>query len=125
MSPTHYARFAERAFPFRWWIGASAVGGFVLVALLALQSGGHGVRLAAVLAGPLIGLWDRQEGVPGRGEVFLLPGTWFSIELSTRTPVPEWGGKELFVGEEEDAILDEVGRMSWVLKRQTEYHLIH
>ena len=78
---------------------------------------GHG-------AGPLIGLWDRQQGVPGRGDVLLLPGTWFSIELSTLTPVPEWGGRELFVGAEEDAAIDEAGRISWVLRRQTEYHLV-
>jgi len=76
-------------------------------------------------AGPLIGLWDRQQGVPGRGDVTLLPGTWFSIELAANTPVPEWGGKELFVGQEEDAQLDESGKMSWILKRQTEYHLVH
>ena len=78
---------------------------------------GHG-------AGPLIGLWDRQQGVPGRGDVLLLPGTWFSIELSATTPVREWGGKELWVGAEEDAVIDESGRVSWVLKRQTEYHLV-
>ncbi len=78
---------------------------------------GHG-------AGPLIGLWDRQQGVPGRGDVLLLPGTWFSIELSATTPVPEWGGKELWVGAEEDAVIDESGKVSWVLKRQTEYHLV-
>jgi Xaa-Pro aminopeptidase len=78
---------------------------------------GHG-------AGPLIGLWDRQQGVPGRGDVSLLPSTWFSIELSASTPVPEWGGKELWVGEEEDAVLDAEGKVSWVLKRQTEYHLV-
>ncbi len=78
---------------------------------------GHG-------AGPLIGLWDRQQAVPGRGDVLLLPGTWFSIELSARTPVPEWSGKELWVGQEEDAVLDEAGRVSWVLKRQTDYHLV-
>jgi hypothetical protein len=78
---------------------------------------GHG-------AGPLIGLWDRQQGVPGRGDVLLLPGTWFSIELSATTPVPEWGGKELWVGAEEDAVIDESGKVSWVLKRQTEFHLV-
>jgi len=75
-------------------------------------------------AGPLIGLWDRQQGVPGRGDVLLLPGTWFSIELAAHTPIPEWGGNDLFVGQEEDAVLDEAGRMSWVLRRQTEYHLV-
>jgi len=78
---------------------------------------GHG-------AGPLIGLWDRQQGVPGRGDVPVLPGTWFSIELSATTAVREWGGKELWVGAEEDAVVDESGRASWVLKRQTEYHLV-
>lgn len=78
---------------------------------------GHG-------AGPLIGLWDRQQGVPGRGDVLLLPGTWFSIELQATTPVPEWGGKELFVGQEEDGVLDEQGNFSWILKRQTEFHLV-
>lgn len=78
---------------------------------------GHG-------AGPLIGLWDRQQGVPGRGDVLVLPGTWFSIELAATTPVREWGNKDLWVGAEEDAVIDESGRASWVLKRQTEYHLV-
>ncbi|MGE0103700.1 MAG: M24 family metallopeptidase [Blastocatellales bacterium] len=78
---------------------------------------GHG-------AGPLIGLWDRQEGVPGRGDVRIIPNSWFSIELGARTPVPEWGGQELFVGQEEDAAVDSFGKVSWVLRRQTEYHLI-
>ena len=78
---------------------------------------GHG-------AGPLIGLWDRQEGVPGRGEVKLIANSWFSIELGARTPVPEWGGQELFVGQEEDAVLNAAGKMEWVLPRQTRYHLV-
>ena len=78
---------------------------------------GHG-------AGPLVGLWDRQQGVPGRGDVLILPGTWFSIELAATTPIPEWGGKPLWVGVEEDAAIDEQGRISWVLRRQTEYHLV-
>lgn len=78
---------------------------------------GHG-------AGPLIGLWDRQEGVPGRGDVLLLPNSWFSIELAARTKVPEMGGQELFVGMEEDAVLDESGRMNWILKRQERFHLV-
>ena len=78
---------------------------------------GHG-------AGPLIGLWDRQEGVPGRGDVLLLPNTWFSIELGARTKVPEWDHQELFVGQEEDAVIDADGKIAWVLRRQTNYHLV-
>ena len=75
-------------------------------------------------AGPLIGLWDLQEGVPGRGDVPLIPGSWFSIELQATTPVPEWGGQKLEVALEEDAMLDEQGKMSWILRRQTEFHLV-
>jgi len=78
---------------------------------------GHG-------AGPLIGLWDRQQGVPGRGDVKLLPNTWFSIELSSRTPIPEWGNQELFVGMEEDAMVGADGKIRWVLRRQEKFHLI-
>ena len=78
---------------------------------------GHG-------AGPLIGLWDRQQGVPGRGDVRIQPNSWFSIELSATTPVPEWDGQGLWVGQEEDASIDEQGRIQWVLRRQTEYHLV-
>jgi Xaa-Pro aminopeptidase len=77
---------------------------------------GHG-------AGPLIGLWDRQEGVPGRGDVKVLSSTWFSIELEATTPVPEWDGQAVRSAQEE-AMLDESGRISWVLPRQTAYHLV-
>ena len=78
---------------------------------------GHG-------AGPLIGLWDRQEGVPGRGDVTLLraPGSPSSFRL--RRPIPEWGGQKMRSAQEEDAILGPDGRMRWVLSRQTKYHLV-
>jgi len=78
---------------------------------------GHG-------AGPLIGLWDHQEGVPGRGDVTLLPATWFSIELQASTPVPEWGGQLVRSAQEEDAELGADGRMRWILRRQTAFHLV-
>lgn len=78
---------------------------------------GHG-------AGPLIGLWDRQEGVPGRGDVLVHPSTWFSIELQATTPVPEWDGQPLRSAQEEDASIDASGRVGWVLERQTKYHVV-
>ncbi|HLM69454.1 MAG TPA: M24 family metallopeptidase, partial [Longimicrobium sp.] len=78
---------------------------------------GHG-------AGPLIGLWDRQEGVPGRGDVPLRPNTWFSIELQATTPVPEWNGQPVRMGLEEEARLDEGGARHWVLRRQERFHLV-
>ena len=78
---------------------------------------GHG-------AGPLIGLWDHQEGVPGRGDVPLLPATWFSIELQASTPIPEWSGQLVRSAQEEDAELGTDGRVRWILRRQTEFHLV-
>jgi Xaa-Pro aminopeptidase len=78
---------------------------------------GHG-------AGPLIGLWDRQEPVPGRGESRILPSTWFSIELQATTPAPEWGGQGVRSAQEEDVVVDADGKVSWVLERQTRYHLV-
>jgi Xaa-Pro aminopeptidase len=78
---------------------------------------GHG-------AGPLIGLWDRQEGVPGRGDVPLRPNTWFSIELQATVPVPEWGGQPVRMGQEEEAYIDGAGRRHWVLRRQEDFHLV-
>jgi hypothetical protein len=78
---------------------------------------GHG-------AGPLIGLWDRQDGVSGRGEVQLRPNTWFSIELQAATPVPEWNNQPVRMALEEEARLDERGDRMWVLRRQELLHLI-
>jgi len=78
---------------------------------------GHG-------AGPLIGLWDHQEGVPGRGDVPLLPSTWFSIELQATTPLPEWSNQPVRSGQEEDAELGADGAMRWILRRQTTWHLV-
>lgn len=78
---------------------------------------GHG-------AGPLIGRWDAQEGVPVRGDAVLLPSTWHSIELQATTPIPEWGGKPASCRQEEEAYLDEDGERHWVFRRQEAFHLV-
>ena len=74
--------------------------------------------------GALIGLWDRQEGVPGRGEVKLIPNMWHSIELNSVTPVPEWDDQEVRMALEEDAAMTANGNMEWILNRQTKFHLV-
>jgi hypothetical protein len=74
-------------------------------------------------AGPTIGLWDQQGGVPGRGDYELFDDTAYSIELNVRFPVPEWGDQEVRMALEEDAILSG-GTVSWLDGRQTELHLI-
>jgi hypothetical protein len=78
---------------------------------------GHG-------AGATIGLWDRQEGVPGAGDVALRPDSWYSIELQATSPVPEWGGQRVRMAQEEDALLDASGARHWVLARQERFHLV-
>jgi hypothetical protein len=78
---------------------------------------GHG-------AGAVIGLWDRQDGVPGWGDPPLRPNTWFSTELQVSTPVPEWDGQTVRVALEEEARLDETGARHWVLNRQERFHLV-
>jgi hypothetical protein len=78
---------------------------------------GHG-------AGPLVGLWDRQDGVPGRGDVPIRPSTWYSIELQATSPVAEWEGQRVRMALEEDVGIAADGSVSWILKRQTEFHLV-
>ncbi|HUF29415.1 MAG TPA: M24 family metallopeptidase [Gemmatimonadaceae bacterium] len=78
---------------------------------------GHG-------AGPLIGLWDYQDGVPGRGDHEVVPNMWFSIELQATTPVPEWNGQRVRSAQEEDAVIGSDGVPRWAKGRQVEFHLI-
>jgi Xaa-Pro aminopeptidase len=78
---------------------------------------GHG-------AGPLIGLWDYQDGVPGRGDAKVVPSMWYSIELQATTPVPEWDNQPVQMAQEEDMIIGADGRTRWALKRQDKLFLV-
>ena len=78
---------------------------------------GHG-------AGPLLGLWDYQDGVPGRGDARVIPSMWYSIELQATTAVQEWGGQAVRMAQEEDAIIGADGRTRWAIKRQDQLFLI-
>ena len=78
---------------------------------------GHG-------AGPLIGLWDRQEALPGRGNVRLSRNTWHSIELQATVEVPEWGDQRVSFRQEEEARVGDDGTRSWMYMRQTELHIV-
>ncbi len=84
----------------------------------------HAIGMHGHGSGTLIGLWDYQEGVPGRGDHKIMPGTWYSIELQATTPVPEWGNAPLRVGQEEDVILNGAGVVRWGYQRQTQFHLV-
>lgn len=76
---------------------------------------GHG-------AGPTIGLWDQQQGVPGRGDYPLYPNTAYSIELFAASEIPEWG-RSVRIKLEEDAFFDGE-TIRYIDGRQTAFHLI-
>jgi hypothetical protein len=84
----------------------------------------HPIGLHGHGAGPMIGLWDRQEGVPGNGDHKVIPNQWFSIELQATSPVAEWGGQKVRSAQEEDVVVDASGKVRWALRRQTAFHLV-
>jgi len=85
----------------------------------------HPIGLNGHGAGPIIGLWDYQEGVPGRGDHRVIPNMWFSVELQATSPVAEWGGQPVRMAQEEDMVMGPDGVPRWAYRRQTELHLIH
>jgi hypothetical protein len=84
----------------------------------------HPVGMHGHGAGPLIGLWDYQEGVPGRGDAKVIPSMWYSSELQVTTPVPEWNNQQVRVAQEEDFIIDAEGKLRWAIRRQAAWHLV-
>jgi Xaa-Pro aminopeptidase len=84
----------------------------------------HPIGLHGHGAGPLIGLWDYQDGVPGRGDAVVIPNMWYSIELQATTPVPEWGGQPVRMAQEEDMVMGTDGKPRWALRRQDRLFLI-
>jgi Xaa-Pro aminopeptidase len=63
----------------------------------------HPLGVHGHAAGPTIGLWDQQGGVPGRGDYPLHPDTCYAIELNAKREVPEWGNQEVRMSLEQDA----------------------
>ena len=84
----------------------------------------HPVGLHGHGAGPLIGLWDYQDGVPGRGDAKVIPSMWYSIELQATTPVPEWKDQPVRMAQEEDVIISADGKVRWAHRRQDRLFLI-
>ena len=83
----------------------------------------HPIGFHGHAAGPTIGLWDHQEGVPGRGDYELFDDTGYSIELNVRYNVPEWGGKEVRMSLEQDAVFTG-GKLRFLAGRQKRLHLV-
>ncbi len=78
---------------------------------------GHG-------AGPMIGLYDQQTGVPGRGDLPLHDDTLHSFEMFAEVEVPEWDGQRVKCATEQ-IVAFTGGRVHFLGGRQSELHLIH
>lgn len=82
----------------------------------------HPIGYHGHAAGPTIGMWDQQGGVPGGGDYRLYPNTAYSIELYAETDVESWG-KAVRIKLEEDAFFDGQ-KVEYIDGRQTEIFLI-
>jgi Xaa-Pro aminopeptidase len=83
----------------------------------------HPLGVHGHAAGPTIGLWDKQGGVPGPGDYPLFYDTVFSIELNVLAAVPEWDGQDVQIALEQDAAFTRSGSF-FLDKRQTELIVI-
>lgn len=77
---------------------------------------GHG-------AGPTIGLYDNQTGVPGRGDYPLHNDVMLSSELYAQSSVAEWQGRAVKIALEQTTAFTG-GRLHYLAGRQTDFHLI-
>ena len=96
---------------------ATAVEGGLKPAIYTHPLGFHGHA-----AGPTIGMWDSQGGVPIAGDYPMHKDTAYSIELNAATHIPAWN-KEVRIMLEEDAFFDG-NTVKYLSGRQREFHLI-
>lgn len=84
----------------------------------------HPIGLHGHAAGTTIGMWDKQDGVPGDGDYPMHANTAYSIELTALVDVPDsWSTEPMKMKLEQDGIFDGTN-FRYIAGRQTEYHII-
>jgi hypothetical protein len=73
-------------------------------------------------AGPIIGLYDKQEDIPVRGELSIQNNTCYAMEFNIRCYIPEWN-QEIPIYLEETVCFKEE-KMVYLAGRQTKFHII-
>lgn len=81
----------------------------------------HPIGYHCHAAGPIIGLYDKQEPIPIRGELPIQNNTCYALEFNIRSFIPEWN-KDIPVYLEESVCVKD--KMSYLTKRQTEFYVI-
>ncbi len=82
----------------------------------------HPIGFHGHAAGPTIGLWDQQEGVPGQGDYEMFYNTAYSIELNVAVFIEEWN-KIIRIMLEEDGVFAKNG-FYYPDGRQEEIYLV-
>jgi hypothetical protein len=90
---------------------------------LTAQVYSHPLGFYGHAAGPAIGLWDKQGGVPGQGDYPLYYNTCYAVELNIKAAIPEWQDKVVRIGLEQDAYYSQQG-VIYLNGRQTEFHIV-
>jgi hypothetical protein len=84
----------------------------------------HPLGIHGHAAGFVVGLWNRQEGVPVQGDYPLYPNTCYAIEMNNTHNVPEWGDQPVRMGVEEGGVFTEKDGCQFIDGRQTELYII-
>lgn len=82
----------------------------------------HPIGFHGHAAGPTIGLWDMQNGVPGTGDYLMYDNTAYSLELNCRCEVKSWNINLTF-GAETDVLFKD-GKVYYIAGRQEKFHLV-
>lgn len=84
----------------------------------------HPIGYHGHAAGPTIGLYDKQQGVPGRNGTYpIYDRTAYSLELNCTFCPEEWSSTSFYLGLETD-ILFRDGKVYYLAGRQENFHLI-
>jgi Xaa-Pro aminopeptidase len=84
----------------------------------------HPLGIHGHAAGFIIGLWNRQDGVPVRGDYPLYYNTCYAIEMNNIYEVPEWDGQSVRMGLEEGGVYTKKDGCKFIDGRQTKLYII-
>lgn len=74
----------------------------------------HPIGIHCHGAGPTIGLYDKQEPIPLRGDRILHPYTGYALEFNVASPVEEWGSQKVYFYLEETVYFTEDGVLHYL-----------
>ncbi len=84
----------------------------------------HPLGIHGHAAGFIVGLWNRQDGVPVRGDYPLYYNTCYAIEMNNIYEVPEWDGQSVRMGLEEGGVYTKKYGCKLIDGRQTKLFII-